>query len=194
MGAMNLQALKNGILKPHRAYSSVNRSVRDYLGSLKAREYSNSTNCVRLFRDGDLRHVLQIYEKSFRNKDNHQIIKYSRQFRNVFYVYELNGVVVGYLGFYVHLHREGLKIVQKATLFSVAVEEQMRNRGICTTSYRECLAELRRNGVQAVTAYINVNNPVSLAIHDTLGFTKIRRIKNLYGPEDGFQVELRLQD
>ena len=194
MEAMNPQALKNGSLEPHRARSSVHRSVRDYLGSLKARDYSNSTKFVRLFRDGDLRHVLHIYEKSFSNKDNHQIIKYSRQFRNIFYVYELNGVVVGYLGFYVHLHREGLKITQKATLFSVAVEEKMRNRGIGTASYRECLAELKRNGVQTVIAYVNVNNSASLAIHDTLGFNRIRRIKNLYGPEDGYHVELRLQD
>jgi L-amino acid N-acyltransferase YncA len=194
MEAMNPLALEDGNLKPYRAHSSFNRSVRDYLGSLKAREYSDSTKFVRLFRDGDLRHVLHIYEKSFSNRDNHQIIKYSRQFRNIFYVYELNGVVVGYLGFYVHLHREGLKIIQKATLFSVAIEEKMRNRGICTTAYRECLAELKRNGVQTVNAYINVNNSVSLAIHDTIGFNKIRRIKNLYGAEDGYHVELRLQD
>ena len=70
----------------------------------------------------------------------------------------------------------------------------MRNRGIFTSSYSECLAELKRNGVKAVYAHINANNSISLAVHDKLGFNRISRIKNLYGPDDGYKVELKLQD
>lgn len=191
---MSTNMVKRALLRQYKAYLSLKRSICDYFGSLRVNNYSNSSQIIRTFMDDDLEKVLDIYEKSFGNKNYNQIIKYSKQFRNIFYVYEVDGIIVGYLGFYVNHKYEGLKIVQKATAFSGAVDENMRGKGIFTTIYRECLSELKKNGVRVVYGYINVNNASSLAVHHKFGFKIVGRIENYYGLDDAYKVEIELHD
>jgi len=171
---------------------SQKRKIYDYLGSLKVNNHSISSKTIRTFKDDDLERVLEIYAKSFENKDPSQLVKYSKKFRNTLYIYEIDGVIVGYLGFYVHLMREGLNIVQKATAYSGAVDHNMRGRGIFTTIYTESLPELKKNGVQVVYGYINVKNTRSLSVHQKLGFKIVKKIDNYYGIDDGYKIELKL--
>jgi len=175
-------------------YSLQLRNTRDYLGSLMVNKYSNSSEIIRTFEDDDLERILEIYEDGFGNQTNTQIIKYSKQFRNIFYVYEINGVIAGYLGFYVHLKRKGPNIIQIATAFSGAVSENMQGKGIFTTLYNESLSELKNNGVQAVYGYVNTKNERSLAIHYRLGFEIVDFIKHYYKTDDAFKIELKLHD
>ena len=73
---MNIHATRKMYLRPYRAYSSLHRSARDYLGSLKVRQYSYFPKSVRRYADDDLDTILDIYEKSFGNTNYHQILKY----------------------------------------------------------------------------------------------------------------------
>ena len=190
---MNINIVKKQFNGLYNIYSSQKRNVRDFFGSLRVKKFSNSSKKIRTFKDGDLKRVLEIHENGFgKNKNNTQIIKYPKQFRNIFYVYEINGVIVGYLGFYVHLNCKGPHIIQKATAFSVAVCEKQRGKGIFTLLYQESLSELKKNGVQAVYAYVNVNNTSSLAVCDKVGFKIVKRIRHYYGSEDGYKLELIL--
>ncbi len=189
---MSIDIVKKQFSGHYNIYSSQKRNVRDFFGSLRVKKYSNSSKNIRTFKDDDLERVLEIHENGFGKYNNDQIIKYSKQFRNIFYVYEINGVIVGYLGFYVHLNCKGPHIIQKATAFSAAVCEKQRGKGIFTLLYRESLSELKRNGVQAVYAYVNVNNASSLSAHDKLGFKIVKRIRHYYGSDDGYKLELTL--
>jgi ribosomal protein S18 acetylase RimI-like enzyme len=119
-------------------------------------------------------------------------MKYAKKFRNIFYVYEADNIIAGYLAYYVHIKREGMSICSVATAYSIAVEQDLRGRGICTIMYEESTAQLKRNGVKAIYAYINVKNIPSLATHKKLGFKVIKTIENLYGTDAGYKVELIL--
>jgi len=189
---MNSNALKKIFLFSYRGYFFQKRRICDFLGSLKVNKYSNSSNIIRIINDDDLDRILEIYEKSFGNKNYGQIIKYSHKFRNIFYVYEIDGVIIGYLGFYVHLQREGFYIIQKATAFSGAVDEKMRGKGIFSTLYGEALSNLNKNNVKTVYGYVNTQNACSLAVHYKFGFKIIETIKNIYELDDSYKVELKL--
>jgi len=178
----------------HNICSSQKRNICDCLGSLKVNKYSNSSKIIRTFNDDDLERILEIDEEAFGNKNNPQIIKYSKQFRNIFYVYEINGVIVGYVGYYVHLKREGRNIIQNATAFTAAMSEDMRGKGVFSVLWKESLSELKKNDVQVAYTYVNVNNAISLAVNHKFGFKIVERIDQYYGSDDAYKFEFRLQN
>jgi ribosomal-protein-alanine N-acetyltransferase len=173
-------------------YAPLIRRFKDRLGSLLVKGYTNSSTLVRTVEDEDLEKVLEIYKESFDDANPNQVIKYSKLFRRTFFVYEFNDAIVGYVGFYVHLKREGLRLIPVATAYSIAVGQKMRSMGICTMMYNESISQLRKNNVRSIYAYINANNKASLAAHQKLGFVPIKVIENLYGVDAGYKVELRL--
>ena len=165
-------------------------TILDFLGSRKVRKYSHTSTIIRRFKDGDLEKILNL-DESCTKKNEYKILKYSNLFRNIFYVYEINGTIVAYAGFYVHLKFEGLRCVQKATVFSVCVDKTMRRMGIFTTIYTECFKELKKNNVQSVYACIEVNNTASLSAHQKFGFTLIEKQGKACG-ENYYRFESRL--
>lgn len=166
------------------------RVISDYIGSLEVKKYSHSSKIIRTFKDDDLIRVLELYEEGFGNKNSTQIVKYSKLFRNVFYVYEIDGEIVGYLGFYVHQKFRVMKIIQIATAFSGSVDSRIRGQGIFTTLYSESLSELKRNNVQAVYGFIDVNNYHSLSIHNKLGYKIIQQVRGICDAANCYKVEL----
>jgi L-amino acid N-acyltransferase YncA len=138
------------------------------------REYSHTSAIIRRFKEGDLEKILNL-DESCTKKNEYKILRYSDLFRNIFYVYEMNGSIVAYAGFYVHPKFEGFRCVQKATVFSVCVDKTMRGMGIFTTIYTECFKELKTNNVRSVYACIEVNNIASLSAHQKFGFTLIEK-------------------
>lgn len=173
-------------------YRSLTRKLKDQLGSMVASNYSNTSTTVRTIRDEDLDRILDIHKEGFGNKSPDQVILYSRKFRSTFYVCEVDSIIVGYLGNYVHLKREGWKIVPVAIAYSSAVGQDVRGKGIYTLMYKESVSQLKRNGVKAIYSYIRVDNVPALATHQKLGFRIIEEIQNLYGTGTGYKVELKL--
>jgi L-amino acid N-acyltransferase YncA len=173
---------------------SFHRNILDYFGSLKVKKYIHTSKKIRILKNEDLVRILELYYSCFGRKDFHQIYKYSRLFRNTFYVYEENGIIIAYVGFYIHLKIENFKLVQKAMGFSECVDEQQRGKGLFTSIYRECLSELKNNNVEVVYACIRKNNSASLRVHQKLGFKIYEKNNNLCGSDEYYQVELKLDD
>ena len=184
-----VKKLSNGL---HNIFSYQKRNISDYLGSLRVNKYSHSSKIIRTFKDDDLERILEIHEEAFGKINNTQIIKYSKQFSNIFYIYETNGVIVGYIGFYVHLKYEWPHIIQNATGYSGAVSENMRGKGIFSVLLKESLSELKKNDVQVAHTYVNVNNAISLAVNHKFGFKIVERINHYYGSDDAYKIELKL--
>ena len=170
------------------------RNIFDYIGSLKVKKYIHSSKKIRTFKEDDFVRILDLQNSCFRKKDHHQIFNYSRLFRNIFYVFEENGKIIAYLGFYIHLKFENFKLVQKAVAFSGCVDEHQRGRGIYSTLYKECLTELKNNNVNVVYSCIRVNNAAALHVHEKLGFKIINSKSKMRGIEDFYQVKLKLDD
>jgi L-amino acid N-acyltransferase YncA len=138
------------------------------------KNYSHSSKIIRRFKDDDLERILNL-DESCTKINKYSLLKYSKLFKNIFYVYEVNGTIVAYAGFYVHVTFVGFNRVQKATVFSVCVDKTMRGKGIFSTIYTECFKELKNNNVRSVYACIEENNTVSLSAHHKFGFKVIEK-------------------
>ena len=187
-------SLKKIINFPFNLVNRYYRVIQDYFGHFKVKKYTLSSKKIRIFKDDDLERVLDLSYSCFGKKYCPQVIKYSRLFRNIFYVYEENGIILAYFGFYVHVHIDNFRIIQTATFFLGCVDKKRRGEGIFTTAFEECLSELKNNNVKKVRACINVNNPVSLHVHQKFGF-RINDKKNDICREDNiYLVELNLDE
>jgi len=167
------------------------RDMLDYGGSSAVLKYSHTSKIIRRFNEGDLERILELHATCFGNKKYDQIIKYSRLFRNSFYIYEVKGKIVAFMGFYVHKKFVGLHRVQKATGFSLCVDPSMRGKGIVLTMINESLKELKNNNVRVVNGCIDANNEQTLAVHQKFGFKIIEKNNKLCGPEK-YKIELIL--
>jgi len=167
------------------------RDMLDYSGSQEVKNYSHTSKIIRRFKDEDLEIILELHDTCFGNKKYDQIFKYSRLFRNIFYIYEVNGKIVAFIGFYIHQKFVGLHRVQKATGFSLCVDPSMRGKGTVLTILNESLKELRNNNVKIVNGCIDATNKQSLAVHQKFGFRIVEKNNKLCGP-DTYKIELKL--
>jgi len=167
------------------------RNMLDYFGSIDVKKFSHTSKIIRRFNDSDIERILELHASCFGNKKYDQIIKYSKLFRNIFYIYEMEGKIVAFMGFYVHKKFVGLHRVQKATGFSLCVDPSMRGKGVVLIIINESLKELKNNNVNVVNGCIDANNEQTLAVHQKFGFKIIERNNKLCGPET-YKIELKL--
>ena len=120
--------------------------------------------------DNDFARISELYQQCFRPEYFNALSRYAKMFRNIFYVYEIDEIIVAYIVFYVHIKFDGLSPVLEATGFSGGVDPNFRSKGIFSLIYTEGLKELRNNNVQSVYACIRNNNAQSLDAHRKLGF------------------------
>lgn len=173
------------------SYDQHYRDMLDNIGSIEVKNYSHTSQIIRRFNDGDLERILELHDTCFGNKKYDQIIKYSKLFRNIFYIYEVNDKIVAFMGFYIHKKIVGLHWIQKATGFSLCIDPSMRGKGTVLTIINESLKELRNNNVNVVNGCIDANNKQSLAVHQKFGFKIIEKNNKLCGPET-YKIELKL--
>jgi ribosomal protein S18 acetylase RimI-like enzyme len=167
------------------------RNVLDYFGSIAIKNFSHSSKIIRRIRHEDLNRFSELYQNCFNPNYFTTLLRYSKIFRNIFYVYEIDEIIVAYISFYVHIRFDGLNPVLEATSFSGAVDPEFRGRGIFSLMCREGFKELHNNKVQAVYACIQKNNSHSLDLHRKLGFEIIEENGEKCG-EDFYRLLLKI--
>jgi L-amino acid N-acyltransferase YncA len=165
------------------------RSLLDNIGSRPVRNYTHTSKIIRRFKDDDFERILELFSSCFGNRNMYQIMKYPHLFRNICYVYEVDGRIVAYMGFYLHIKFVGFKQIHKATAYSLCIDPSMRGKGTVLTVINESLKELKNNHVHSVEGCINTNNPQSLAVHQRFGFKIIEKNSKLCG-EETYKIEL----
>lgn len=185
--------IKKIIFIPIALFRKYCRNISDYFGSLKVKKFSHSSKILRTFRSGDLEKILKIVETCFENKNIDQIVKYSKLFRNIFYVFEINGVIIGYSGFYLHVKFVGLKRVQVATLYSIAMDNAYQQKGYGNQLLKESINEMQKNNVSFINLYVNINNCSAVNLYKKNGFKIINELKGICGKgSDCYQMHLDL--
>ncbi len=168
------------------------RNIKDYSGSFAIRNFSHTSKIIRKIHDDDLTRISELYQKCFKPEYFDTLLRYSKLFRNVFYVYEIDGIIVAYVAFYVHIRFNGLCPVLEATGFSGGVDPQYRSRGIFSLIYREGLKELRNNTIQSVNACIRKDNTRSLYANRKLGFEIVEEDGKACG-QDFYKLLLKMR-
>lgn len=174
----------NIIYMPQVLCRQIIRNASDYLGSWIVKKYLFTSAIIRQFKDADLTRILEIFEQSFGNKNSYQLVKYSKQFSNTLYIYEVNGTIVGYAGFYVHLKYMGLKKAYVATLYSIAIATSYRGKGYGSQLLIESIRELQNNHVSSIILYVNIKNNEAISLYQKNNFVIVDKIKDICGAEN----------
>ena len=185
---------KNIIFLPLSLFRQFIQNISVYIGSLTTKNFVHSSKKIRTFKEGDLKRILEIYRSSFKNKNFDQIIKYSKLFKNIFYIYELDGIIIGYLGYYVYLKLIDLQIIRVATLYSIAVENAFQGMGFADLLLKESLREMQNNHISSITLYVDIKNGDAINLYKNNGFKIINTLKDICGNgKDCYQMYLDIK-
>ena len=78
-----------------------------------------------------------------------------------------------------------------ARLYSLAVAPEHRGKGLGRALMCHCLEILRGELVEGVALEVAADNVPAIALYESLGFLKDRRLVDYYGPgEDGWRMRL----
>jgi [ribosomal protein S18]-alanine N-acetyltransferase len=140
---------------------------------------------LRQFRPSDLQRVYELACTSLSENYNPTLfIDLYVYWPEGFVVLEHEGRILGFV-FSILLSRSDARILM------LAVDPQMRGRGLGTVLYREFRRECGLKGIRHITLEVRVSNNVAIHFYQKLGFQVTGRVPRYYSNgEDAFRMDL----
>lgn len=148
---------------------------------------------VETFNDTMLQEILRIQAEGFENNRQGEIAKYSKKFREIFYLIKIQGRIIGYCTYYLkpELSFKGVRI--KSVIYSIAIDREFRNKGFGKKLLEESIKEMKLNSVSAIFLYVNVSNTPAIKLYEKTGFSIVKEVKNICGQDNKcYKMELKL--
>lgn len=83
--------------------------------------------------------------------------------------------------------------VVSARLYSIAIDQAYRGRGLGRALLVNCLDVLRAQGVVSVSLEVDVSNTPAITLYESLGFSRTRMLRDYYGPgKSGLKMRIDL--
>ena len=144
---------------------------------------------IRIYEDKDKEEITKLLYDAFGNKANiKQIKRYSKCYRNTFFIYEENNQILGYVGYYLHYHDINHKKERIAVIYSIATALSNRKKGIGYKLLSDTIDILKQNEFHSVYALIHFKNIASQTMFHKADFTFEGPINKLYGADAGYIV------
>ena len=96
-------------------------------------------------------------------------------------VYKCDALIVGFLEYYVNY--------ETIEILNLAVDPLYRNKSIATKLIKYLY---KIEGIEHIILEVRSSNKSAMSLYEKLGFKPIRTIKNYYGSEEGYAMEVRL--
>ncbi|WP_440944934.1 GNAT family N-acetyltransferase [Methanosarcina sp. T3] len=159
---------------------------------LKGWEQTEKEN-IETVDDTMLPEILRIQVEGFKNERQGDIIRYSKKFRNVFYVIKNQDQVIGYCIYHLKPAFSSRGFEKKAVVYSIAIDSKFRNKGFGRKLLEESIREMKLNGVLSILLYVNVNNTPAIKLYRKTGFFIVKEVENICGEnEKCYKMELKL--
>lgn len=143
--------------------------------------------------DAMLPEIFRIQAEGFKNERQGEIIKYSKKFRNVFYVIKNQDQVIGYCIYHLKPGFSSRGFEKKSVIYSIAIDSKFRNMGFGKKLLEESMREMKLNGILSVLLYVNVNNIPATKLYRKTGFHVVKEVENICGEnEKCYKMELKL--
>ena len=146
---------------------------------------NESSIAIRHARVEDLPSIYAIEKECFKDPYPFELFKIFLNLPGVFLVAEYEGSIIGYV---VVLIRDGM-----GHIFSIAVAEKFRRRGVGKMLLKRALAILREIEIKTFRLEVRVSNYPAQQLYKLLGFKVDRRIPSYYPDgEDAYVMTLTL--
>jgi [ribosomal protein S18]-alanine N-acetyltransferase len=187
-----------GIIKIHtrlvKYLMSLNKLLRDTAGNLMVKQWKTiEKEDIVSIEDSMLPEVLRIQTEGFKNGNLEKLVKYSKNFRNIFYVIKSRDKIVGYCIYYLKpaLSLKGFE--KQSVICSIATDRNFRGRGFAERLLKSSIEEMKVNGISSILLYVNINNLPAIQLYEKIGFREIKQIQNICGQSEScYGMELRL--
>lgn len=181
-------------VKPDLYLRSLNKTLRDAAGAflLKGWKQTKKGN-VETIDDTMLPEILRIQVEGFENERQGEIIRYSKKFRDVFYVIKSQNRIVGYCVYHLKPAFSIRGFEKKSVIYSIAVDERFRSKGFGRKLLEESIGEMKLNRVLAVSLYVNVSNTPAIKLYEKTGVLIVKEVKSICGQgKRCYKIELKL--
>jgi len=148
---------------------------------------------VETVDDTMLPEILRIQAEGFENEKQREIIKYSKKFREVFYVIKSQDKVIGYCTYLLKPAFSSRRLKKKSVIYSIAIDSKFRNKGFGRKLLEESIKEMKLNKISSVLLYVNVNNTPAIKLYEKTGFLRVKEVEDICGQKERcYKMELKL--
>lgn len=175
-----LNAMKYAVSKGTFLVKLQRRTASDFLGSMMVRNWDKVPGGYATTIDPvALPEVLRIYHDFCDVASDGFFDRYSRIFRQVFYVAKFNAEIVGYSTYYVKPSLTLCGLRKRAVLYSMAVDAEHRRQGIGKHLLTVSILEMQINGIDEIVLYVSKKNIPALSLYTKLGFVAIGELPDI---------------
>lgn len=180
--------------KPDLYLRYLNKTLWDIAGVflLKGWKQIKKEN-VRTVNDTMLPEILRIQAEGFGNERKEEIIRYSRKFRDIFYVVKSQNRIIGYCIYHLKLTFSLRGLEKKSVIYSIAIDKKFRNKEFGRKLLEESIREMKMNRITAIFLYVNISNTAAIKLYEKAGFMIIKEVKGICGQNERcYRMELKL--
>ena len=174
--------------------TGIKRGLQDILGILLLRRWKQlGKENIAPVDDYLIPEILRIQSEEFQGKNEKEIIKYSKLFKEIFYIIKSQDELAGYCIYYLKpiIHSKCFK--KQCVIYLIATDSKFRRKGFAKKLLKESIEEMKLNKITSILLYVNANNVPAIRLYKELGFLIIEQIENICGyKENCYKMELKL--
>jgi ribosomal-protein-alanine N-acetyltransferase len=161
---------------------SFKKIVLDYTGAFLLRQWRQTKreNIVSV-ENSMLPDIFRIQAEGFKHRNQEKILKYSKNFRDVFYVIKNEDKIVGYCIYYLRATLSLKGFEKQSVISEIAIDRNSRGRKFAEKLLKRSIEEMKLNGISFILLYVNVNNQPAIRLYEKFGFQITKKVKNICG-------------
>jgi [ribosomal protein S18]-alanine N-acetyltransferase len=169
------------------------KSLLEYAGIclLRKWEQTEKENIITV-DDSMLPEILRIQAEGFIKHNSKKILRYSKDFRVIFYVIKSQDQIAGYCIYYLRpvISFKGLE--KEARITEIAIDKSFRDKGLAKDLLKKSIQEMKLNGIKSILLYVDINNESAIRLYKKIGFQITKEIKDICGRNE-MCLEMRLR-
>lgn len=172
------------------------RLLRDYTGSFLIKNWKKVDNKDIFSVDNKMiKDVFYIYTNNFDVDSTKMIIRYSKIFRDIFYIAKSENDIVGYCIYYIKPIFSLKTIKKTSVIYSIAIDKKYRQKGLGKRLLDHSIAEMELNGISSIYLYVDKENLPAINLYKSKGFKIVEKLNDICGKgRECYKMELRLME
>lgn len=175
-------------------FMNIKKILRDAAGSLLVKQWKQiEKEDIVSIENYMLPEVLRIQAEGFEKGNQKKLIKYSKNFRNIFYVIKSRDNIVGYCAYYLKPEFTLKGFEKQSVISSIATDRNFRGRGFAERLLRSSIEEMKANRISSIFLYVNTKNLPAIQLYEKIGFHVTKEVEDVCGQEEScYEMELNL--